>query len=619
MDRSSRSLAVCAAAGLLLGCSGDDSPRSTPSHSKIDAPTVVLISIDTLRADRLGCYGQAAAGTPAIDRLAAEGARFASAQTTAPLTLPAHSSLLTGRSLPAHTVLNNGTFELPGSVPTLAEAMRDAGFATGGFVSSPVLASRYGLARGFDRYDDQIARPQGPQQGLIVHYDERAGRETASRAVIWADGVGAKPVFLFVHLWEPHAPYHPPAEFAARFPNDRYQAEVSAADDAVGRLVDGLRALGRTRLLVVVTADHGEGLGEHGEPTHGLFLYRETMRVPLVIHGPEFGIRPAVIDQATSLADVAPTLLDLLGIKPLPSIDGLSNAARLRGGTAPPTRSGVFAESHLPQLEFGWSGLRALVGNDGTRLIDAPRVELYDEAADPAALEDLAAARKDEVAAKRRVLADLVAGAKAHAPEEASARVASAEELETLRSLGYAATGRHGSSERLLVDPGAVDPKDRVTFVADFDLASARTREGRHQEALALYARLLTIEPDNPGLLLQAAQAQILAGQLAAAEKGLRRAVAVDPRYGLAWYRLAVVLDNTQRRAEAEAAYREAIRFDPSNLEPRKALGAMLAEAGRLSEAIDVLQQAKELDPQDPVVARDLERLWQKSRQPARR
>ncbi len=593
-------------------------PGSAPSDGSapavIDAPTVVVISIDTLRADRLGCYGHAGAGTPVIDALASNGARFESAETTAPLTLPAHSSLLTGRSLPAHGVFNNGTFKLPSTVPTLAESFQRAGYATGAFVSSPVLSARYGLGRGFDRYDDQIAK-KTPQQGLVVHYDERSGRETATHAIAWVDGLGNKPAMLFVHLWEPHAPYQPPAELAQQFANDRYQGEVAAADAALGRLLEGLRALGRGgKLLVVVTADHGEGLGAHGEPTHGLFLYRETMRVPLVFNGPQLGIKAAVHRAPVSLADIAPTLLELSALPALAEIDGRSLAAMVRGQGEAPNRDGVFAESHLPQLDFGWSGLRALVSTDGTRLIDSPTPELFDETVDPDAAHDLAAARVADVTLKRRALNALVDAAAALKPASEAEHSVSAEELERLRSLGYAATGRQAATGHDLVDPKRVNPRDRVTFVADFDQASARTRENRHAEAIALYRKLLAIEPKNPGLLLQFGQALMLAGQLPEAQVQIRAAIAVDPSYGLAWYRLGQLLDNAKRVPEAEAAYRKAIQTDPANVEPRKALAGLLTENKRIPEAIQELEQAKAIDPNDASLARDIERLWARTR-----
>lgn len=598
-----------------LGCGAPHpagSSQGTTATPALSSATVVVISVDTLRADRVGCYGRPAAGTAHLDALAASGARFSSAETTAPLTLCAHSSLLTGRTVPAHGVLNNGTYALPEVVPTLAEAAKRAGFSSGAFVSSAVLARRYGLARGFDRYDDQIDHG-GPRQGLVVHYDERSGRETVARTLGWVRGVGDKPLLLFVHLWEPHAPYQPPAEFAASYANDRYQGEVAAADAAIGQLLEGLRQLGRgDKRLVVVTADHGEGLGDHGEPTHGVFLYRETMRIPLLVAGSAFGVKSGVVyDQPVSLADVAPTVLELIGAPPLPGIDGRSLAPLLRGTGPGPTRPGVFAESHLPQLEFGWSGLRSLVAIDGSRLIDAPKPELYDERQDPAAQHNLAPTERPRVEARRTELDRLVRAARDARLSDDAERSASEEELAQLRSLGYAGTGRRPATGEL-VDRRRVDPHDRVEWLARFDEANAATRRGEHPRALALYGELVAIEPHNPGLLLQYGESLILAGKLAEGERQIRAALREDPRFGRALYRLAVLRDHAKDVAGAEAAYRQAIIADPTNTDVRKALAGLLTDIGRYREAIGELEAVKKLDPNDEGVARDLERLWSK-------
>ncbi len=574
-----------------------------PGPARDDAPLVLLVTVDTLRADRLGAYGRADAGTPAWDALAREGVRFDEAQTTAPLTLPAHASLLTGRFLPAHGVLANGTFALPEDVPVLAERFRAAGFATGAFVSAPVLGRRHGLARGFDVYDDAIPRP-ARRAGIDSHGDERAGAVTAARAAEWLAAQRGRPVFAWVHLWEPHVPYAPPAPFAARFA-DRYQGEVAAADAALGALLERAAALGRGRRLVVATSDHGEGLGEHGEATHGVFLYRATLRVPLVVHGPAFGVRPAVVREPVGLADVAPTLLDAARLPPLPYADGVSLLPALTGAGRLAARPGVMAESHLPRIEFRWSGLRALV-TPAQKLIDGPRPELFD-LADRDEARDLAPARAADAARLRGVLADAVRRSAAAAGGRAETG-ASAEELERLRSLGYAASGRAAPAGPL-VDPARRDPKDRREFLARYDAAIALSESGRAAEALPAFAALATIEPDNLDLLLRHGQALIATGRLDEALERMRRAVAVEPGFGLGWYRIGQLLDARRDAAGAEAAYRRAIAADPLNLDPRKALASLLAERGRVAEAIALLEDSRRLDPGDRVLERDLARL----------
>ena len=596
-----------------LGCGASPQQSEAPqAETTVEAPTVVLITIDTLRADRLGCYGRQQAGTPVIDALAGEGTLFLEAQTTAPLTLPAHASILTGRSLPAHGVFNNGTFALPESLPTLAEALSAAGYATGAFVSSPVLARRYGLARGFDRYDDRIADKQ-PRQGLVVHYPERSARHTVDRAVTWLMDQQQRPAFVWVHLWEPHAPYHPPAPFAERFADDRYQGEVAAADAGVGRLLDGLRSSGRlARAIIVVTSDHGEGLGAHGEPTHGVFLYQETLHVPLLIHAPAWQVAPRAVEGAVSVADIAPTVLALLGVEASLGGDGDDLGPALAGGALPADRA-VFAESHLPEIDFGWSGLRALVGG-GKKLISAPRPELYDLRADPGEDRDLAAEQGEQVQRLSADLDRLVAAARTLAPEHSSERAASEQELEMLRSLGYAASGRSTSTGADLVDPDGIDPKDRKAFISRHDAAVALSRQGRLDEAITEFEALAEIDADNPSLLLQHGQALIMAGRYDEAEAIFARAVKAYPDFSLAWYRLGQLRGHGGDLAAEAAAYQRAIATDPYDLQPRKALAGVLAQQGKVQAAIDVLEDARELAPHDAAIRKELEKLWARNR-----
>ena len=611
MKLSLRVRALLAVFGLMgtVGCTAKPT-SSASARPEIDAITVVLISVDTLRADRIGAYGRANAGTPAIDSLAQAGTSFERAQTTAPLTLPAHTSLLTGRVLPAHGVFNNLTFALPETVPTIAERLRAAGYATGAFVSAPVLASRYGLARGFEEYDDRIRSIKGPN-GVTGH-PERSGVETVRAASTFIDRAGSRPAFLFVHLYEPHRPYAPPDDVAARFAGDRYQGEVAMADRAIGQLLDALKQAGRAEhALVVVTADHGESLGEHGEATHGMYLYASTLHVPLIVNGPRFGVRSGSSDEPVSIADVAPTLLELLDIAPLVGADGLSLAKLVRGDIAPLPRQGVLAESHIPRLEFGWSGLRAWVGRD-TKLIQAPRPEFYETSTDPAEQHDLAARKQSDVSRQLIQLGSAVEAAERQAPADAEQSV-SAEQQEVLRSLGYVASGgRSGPGD--LVDPSLVDPKDRVTFAVLFDEAVLATQAGRAAESLAAFTKLRAIEPDNPALLFELGQAQIRAGQLVQAKETYQRLLKVRPDMGVAWFRYAQLLDNSHEWEQAEAAYRRAVQVDPNNMDARKALGSLLAENKRYGEAIVELEQAAERDPADVAVKRELERLWQATR-----
>ena len=566
--------------------------------------TILLVSIDTLRADRVGAYGRAGAGTPVIDRLATEGVRFDRAQATAPVTLPSHASMLTGRSLPAHGVYDNGAYALPGGVPTLAESLAAAGFKTGAFVSSPVLSRRFGLDRGFGEYDDRMVRTQ-----KLVHWDARSGSDTVTKALAWFAMQGEVPAFAWVHLFEPHRPYSPPEPFASQHAGDPYQGEVAAADAAVGQLLEGVRALGRARnLLVVVVADHGEGLGDHGEPTHALFLYETTMRVPLVIWGPDFGVAPGkVVEAAVSIADLAPTLIEFASAKPLPAVDSLSLAAIARGAAEAPADRSVFAEAHTPSIAYGWSGLRALVRGD-LKLIEAPRTRLFDLGDDPGEQTDLAASRPDEVRAGKGALDDLLRRALAIAPEPGAASgTVSDADREALRGLGYAASFTEGDS-RTLVDATRVDPHDRVEFLETFDRAVVLTQKGQAKESAALLAELADIEPANRAVQFELGQALILAGDVGRARELFERFVVSFPESSLGWFRLGQLLDHAGDAVGAERAWRRAAEVDPQQVDALKALAALLAEQGRVGEAIEIAESAGRLAPDDPGIRRSLER-----------
>jgi arylsulfatase A-like enzyme len=589
---------AAALAALLAGVSGcGSSPPPGP-------PTILLVSIDTLRADRLGAYGRANAGTPVIDRLAAEGVRFDRAQATAPVTLPSHASMLTGRSLPAHGVYDNGAYALPDEIPTLAESLASAGFKTGAFVSSPVLSRRFGLARGFTEYDDRMQHTQ-----KLVQWDARSGADTVSKALAWFALQGPVPAFAWVHLFEPHRPYAPPEPFASQHRGDPYQGEVAAADAAVGQLLEGVRALGRARnLLVVLVADHGEGLGDHGEATHALFLYETTMRVPLVIWGPDLGVVAGkVVQGAVSVADLAPTLIEFAGAKPLPALDALSLAAVARGTAEASSERGVFAEAHTPAIAYGWSGLRAMVrGNE--KLIEAPTTRLFDLASDPGELTNLAPERPDAVRDGKGALDGLMRRALAIAPAPGAATGAvSADDREALRGLGYAAGFSAGDS-RTLVDATRVDPHDRVQFLDRFDRAVTLTQKGEARESASILTELAAADPGNRAVQFELGQALILAGDEAEARALFERFVVSFPESSLGWFRLGQLLDHGGDPAGAERAWRRAAEVDPQQVDALKALAALLAEKGRTAEAIETAEEAQRRAPDDAAIRRSLER-----------
>ena len=438
---------LCRIAVLLLICSGCAAPAPEPPPAS-RARHLILITIDTLRADRVGAYGYARARTPRIDALAARGVRFEHAYATAPITLPSHASLLTGRYPPGHGSRHNG-MRVDSAVPTIATVLSTAGFATGGFVSAFPLDRRFGLNNGFSTYGDRM--PRGTRGRLE---NERPGRDTVDEALAWltptltASRANGGRIFLWVHLFEPHAPYGQPG--SGRSVADRYDDEIAESDAQVGRILD---ALGQDAAssVIVVAADHGEAFGEHGEISHSLFVYDTTLRVPLVIAGP--GVPTRTVGSPVSLVDVAPTVLPLLGLARLDS-DGVDLAPTFTGADAP--ARDLYAESWAPLLDFGWSPLRSL-RSQGFKYIEAPRAELYETARDPDETRDLAAADAPRAAQLRDRLARYAIGPTEAAPIDRDA-------LARLQALGYA-SGQPSILVRFAAGSEG-SPRDRRAVVA---------------------------------------------------------------------------------------------------------------------------------------------------------
>ena len=409
---------------------------------------IVLITLDTTRADRLSPYGLMDAAMPALDRLAREGAVFDQAISVAPLTLPAHTSLFTGLLPPAHGVRDNVDTPLAARHVTLAEILRDRGFRTGAFVGSAVLDADRGLAQGFDTY--RSAMPIGPEGRSAL---QKGADAVIGDALAWLEGIGRRRFFLWAHLYDPHRPYEPPEPFRSRH-DDPYIGEIAFADAQIGRLIDALDRRGvLDKTLIVVAGDHGESLGEHGERTHGIFVYENVLRVPLLIRAPRF--RPVRTGAVVRLVDVMPTVLDLFGIDP-PEVDGVSLRPLLDGRS---TDLGLeaYAESRYP-LRFGWSSLRSL--RDGRfKVIDAPRPELYDLSLDPFETTNLYTTR--------RPLADaMIRRVRSVAGEHGPRRAATSGHTEVSRDLQarMAALGYVGTPHAVAAQEaeGLPDPKDCI-------------------------------------------------------------------------------------------------------------------------------------------------------------
>jgi choline-sulfatase len=423
-------------------------------HSARRATTpigVVLITLDTTRADRLSPYGFMDVTMPGLERLAREGVLFHRATSVAPLTLPAHASILTGLLPPRHGVRDNADRPLAPAHTTLAEVLHGQGFRTGAFVGSVVVNANRGLSQGFEYYGGVVANEPGADGR------QRRADEVMTDAIRWLDAHGDSRFFMWTHLYDPHRPYDPPEPFKSRH-FDPYIGEIAFADAQIGRLLDALehrRLLDRT--LVIVTADHGESLGEHGERDHGVFIYESVLRVPLIICAP--GVRTGRVDSVARLIDIMPTVLDVLGFE-LPQMDGVSLIGALRGDGHPDDLE-AYAESLYPQ-RFGCSPVRAL--RDGRfKIIDAPRPELYDLERDPFEEHNLYQQRRAAADGLRRRLDALADRGDDAYLDRGAESVAPAELRERLAALGYVGSDASRPSHRRENLP---DPKDCIGLIA---------------------------------------------------------------------------------------------------------------------------------------------------------
>ena len=565
-----RTIAIVAAAAMMFAAAC----RTPPPPVARAYPSVLLVTIDTLRADRVGAYGGPAGLTPRLDALAREGAVFDEAVSSAPLTLPSHSTILSGLDPPSHGVHDNGTYVFPQDRETLATVLKARGYATGAFVGAYVLDRRFGLARGFDAYDDAIERRE---EGASVLESERRGERVAAAAEAWL--ARQRPPFLaWAHFYDPHAPYDPPPAFGAPA-RPAYDGEVAYADNCLGRVLDAARrAAGDAGLVVAVLGDHGEALREHGESTHGFFLYQSTLRVPLLLAGPGITAGQRVAGLART-ADVMPTLLRIAGVEPPRRLDG---ADLLRG----PRARESYAETDYPRT-FGWAPLRAYrVGS--LKYVAAPRPELYDLTVDPGETHDLAASRPTDAAR----LSGLLAAVREHEGGGGPARFSDPEVAERLRALGYvAAEPPPGGTHRALADP-----KDRIALWDRFQKATAAEMSGDRTSAIAALRHLVAADPGNGTFRRTLAATLRRAGQArqALAVLGDVRAPAED---ALVWHERAIAAEAAGDLSTAVAAAQRALALAPQLPELHNHMGVLHTRGGEMAAALSEFDRAISLDP----------------------
>ncbi len=598
---------------------------------------VLLVTIDTLRRDRLGAYGSDRGLTPALDRIAASGLRYAHAYSHVPMTLPAHTSILTGRVPRRHGVHDNGSFRLDDGVPTLASVLKQAGYRTGAFVGAFVLDARFGLNRGFDEYDDRYPHVS---EASTFSFAERRAADVVRAAGDWILGAASAvqspagaPWFAWVHCFDPHAPYEAPVEY--RSGRSPYDAEVAYTDAMLGQLLDRLSAAhALDHTLVVVTADHGESLGEHGEATHGLFAYDATLAVPLLVSGP--AVPRGVVDGLVAHADLLPTIVDLVGVPAPANLDG-------RSLVRPPAAERLVTFEALDaNLTRDWAPLTGIVAGRW-KYIELPLPELYDLAVDPAEERNLAERDQAHRDALARTLARLTAPGPDRGPDRGQpggrtgdspgtargqAPVVDDEAAARLRSLGYVAPS--------VTFPGrtytdADDPKRLVALNERFNSALAAFNAGRADEALSQFQALLRARPDfvaartsaatvlvaqhrarDAVVLLrdapsnQAASSDILvklgmalheAGDLNGAAATLERARAAGSQNPELLNDLGVVYAQLGRPADARPLLLELLQRDPNAAGTWNNLGLLELAAGRQDAAIAAFRHAIQADP----------------------
>jgi choline-sulfatase len=541
-------------------------------------PNVVLVTLDTTRADHLGAYGWPHARTPNLDALAQRGTRFERCDTAAPITLPSHATILTGLYPPRHGVRDNSTFTLADRFETVTESLAGAGFDTAAVVSAVVLGRRHGLAQGFRTYDDDL----GPGHAGATRVGERPAGATTDAALAALRGL-RPPYFLWVHYFDPHEEYAPPSPWpdGASGPHRLYDAELAYLDHELGRL---LAALSRDTVVAVV-GDHGEMLGDHGEISHGLLLGPGARRVPLLLAGP--GVPAGATEPClTRTADVAPTLLQVAGLRPPAGIDGRS-LLPLPSASGEGCGRTTYSESFLPFFAYKWYPLRAY-SDSGFLYLQAPRPSVFHVAADAAETRDLAPLHPAVAQRWRGRLEALLGGmGEALEPRLSVENVLSPEQRAQLESLGYVSGGSGGT-----VRADLPDPRQMVDVARDLHAAADAVREGRCAETLPRLDAIVKQDPHNFPALSLAGLCLRAAGREEAALSLFQRAARENELSAVPVANAAASLAALGRRAEAEREYRKALTLDPTLAEAAANLARLLRERGDREGAIAVLAGA---------------------------
>jgi arylsulfatase A-like enzyme/predicted Zn-dependent protease len=577
---------------------------------------VVLITMDTTRADKLGAFGGDPGTTPVLDALARRGVVFEKAYSHVPLTLPSHASLMTGLT-PARTgVHDNISFVLDAAPPTLAELFSGRGYRTAAFVSSLILEYRFGLNRGFQQYDDQVSEGEGEEE-----LPQRRGDHTVDRALSWLQSESSKPVFLWVHLYDPHDPYEPPEPFASRFKGKRYDGEIAFMDAQIGRLLAAVAGRGRHAVIAAV-ADHGESLGEHQEPTHGFFVYEATQRVPLILSLPGYLPSNIRVDPVVRMVDVMPTLLEIAGLPTPGGLDGQSLLPLVTGRTTV-SPGPAYLEAYTPRF---WWGAKEVLGlrTDDWLFVQAPRPELYDVVSDPAETLNLASSKP----AEREKLGSMLKDLSAKGDLFANRTSVDDETARRLQALGYVAGPLDAAVGN---EEDRPDPKDYAPLLSKASRAWALVQRHQYAKALETFQQILQAAPrvlgarravgrmlvalkrydeaceifrqlrdEYPAELayhMDLARARFKQGRTREALELLQATLKAFPSSPDLLEDAGVMLDSVGRRKEAEDVLRRAIQAGPLQPKPRALLAKILDQQGRADEALAEFEALVALSP----------------------
>lgn len=596
--------------------------RERVEHAPLN---LVIVTLDTTRADRIGAYGNADVETPAFDRIAREGVLFENAVAAAPLTLPVHSSMFTGKFPPEHGVRDNGGFFLGPEQQTLAEVLQARGYRTGAFVGAYVLDSKWGLNQGFDTYYDKFDLSES--RSLSLGAIQRPGNEVVDQALPWIEQAKDRPFFAWLHLYDAHSPYRPPEPFATKYKGHPYNGEIAFADSQVARLLAKLDALGVTqRTVVMILGDHGESLGDHGEQSHGFFVYNSTTHVPFAIRAPLAGAKGRRVADPVRSVDVMPTALDLLGVGSPAGISGAS-LAPLMTGAKRELGLDAYSEAMYPLHHYGWSDLHALRAGR-YKIIDAPRPELYDMDRDPAETANLYDERRqlgDTMIGQLRSLEGRFSKTQAALP----AADVDPEARQRLAALGYVGSFVATASDSRA---GRADPKDKIgvfnklgqateltkdtdengrqpfekifallddivrqdpeVIDAWFMLGTQHMAHGDLEDAVKYFQRTLQLKPDYDLAVFNLAQAYRRMGNDDAALAGFEHYLTLDPKDPFVHYQIGEIWLDRGDTAKAESLFRKALEIDPQVAAAKNALGVLALQRGDASTAERLVREA---------------------------